>query len=187
MNIIKKIAHWVLREDWEIASARIKTLQKDLYEKNKRIDDLQSKLNDWVIKSHLNESSVLSQSAVKSIIDCLPNPNDAAAGSLRRGKSDVFFSYTAAGKVFKHLVKLERFYSIGNVIHAQVKIQDLNISITLPLRKEKIQYNMLGVNTDVETYYWDFNFSNIKIISDDVWNLISEFIIAQNKVLKELS
>ncbi len=63
---------------------------------------------------------------------------------------------------------------------------DLNINIILPLRKEKIVYNMLGVNTEVETYYWDFNFSNVKIISDDVFDMISEFIIAQRNVLTEL-
>lgn len=62
----------------------------------------------------------------------------------------------------------------------------MNINILLPLRKEKIVYNMLGVNTEVETYYWDFNFSNVKIISDDVFDLISEFIIAQRNVLTEL-
>lgn len=56
----------------------------------------------------------------------------------------------------------------------------------MTLRKEKIVYNMLGVNTEVETYYWDFNFSNVKIISDDVFDLISEFIIAQRNVLTEL-
>lgn len=45
---------------------------------------------------------------------------------------------------------------------------------------------MLGVNSEIETYYWDFNFSNIKIISDDVFDLISEFIVAQRNVLTEL-
>lgn len=43
-----------------------------------------------------------------------------------------------------------------------------------------------GVNSEIETYYWDFNFSNIKIISDDVFDMISEFIIAQRNVLTEL-
>lgn len=37
MNIIKRFARWVLREDWEIASARIRTLQND-FEKKKRKD-----------------------------------------------------------------------------------------------------------------------------------------------------
>ena len=45
---------------------------------------------------------------------------------------------------------------------------------------------MLGVNTEVETYYCDFNFSNVKIISDDVFDMISEFIVAQRNVLTEL-
>jgi hypothetical protein len=185
MNIIKRFAYWVLREDWEIASARIRTLQNNLRERNEKIDDLHHQLNDWTIKTHLNESSILPQSAVKSIIDCLPNPNDAAAGSYKRGKP-VYFSHYVGGKKMNHLVRLEKFCELNKVIHAQVKIYDLNINITLPLRKEKITYNMLGVNTEVETYYWDFNFSNVKIISDDVFDLISEFIIAQRNVLTEL-
>jgi len=85
-----------------------------------------------------------------------------------------------------HLVRIEAFYELNKVIHAKVKIYDLNINISLPLRKEKIVYNMLGVNTEVETYYWDFNFSNINIISDDVFDMISEFIVAQRNVLTEL-
>lgn len=80
MNIIKRFARWALREDWEIASARIRTLQNALREKNKELNDVQSKLNDWILRSTLNESSILPQSAVKSIIDCLPNPNDATKG-----------------------------------------------------------------------------------------------------------
>lgn len=36
MNIIKRFARWVLREDWEIASARIRTLQNDLRERNEK-------------------------------------------------------------------------------------------------------------------------------------------------------
>lgn len=35
MNIIKRFARWVLREDWAIASARIRTLQNDLREKKR--------------------------------------------------------------------------------------------------------------------------------------------------------
>lgn len=186
MNIIKRFARWVLREDWAIASARIRTLQNDLRERNKKIDDLQHQLNDWMIKTHLNESSILPQSAVKSVIDCLPNPNDAAIGKLSARKSDIYFCHVVRGRNVKHLVRLEKFYSINDVIHAQVKIHDLNISITLALKRHKLNYTMLGVNSEIETYYWDFNFSNIKIISDDVFDLISEFIVAQRNVLTEL-
>lgn len=35
MNIIKRFARWVLREYWEIASARIRILQNDLREKKR--------------------------------------------------------------------------------------------------------------------------------------------------------
>lgn len=187
MNIIKRFARWVLREDLLNLDISIRSAERSLKEKNKELNDVQSKLNDWILRSKLNESSILPQSAVKSIIDCLPNPNDAAAGSytLKKGKS-VYFSHYVRGQKMNHLVRIEAFYELNKVIHAKVKIYDLNINISLPLRKEKIVYNMLGVNTEVETYYWDFNFSNIKIISDDVFDMISEFIVAQRNVLTEL-
>lgn len=184
MNIIKRFARWVLREDLLNLDISIQSAERSLKEKNKELHDVQSKLNDWVLRSTLNESSILSQSAVKSIIDCLPNPNEAALGNYK-GKS-VYFSHYVRGQKMNHLVRIEAFCELNKVIHAKVKIYDLNINILLPLRKEKIVYNMLGVNTEVETYYWDFNFSNVKIISDDVFDMISEFIVAQRNVLTEL-
>ena len=187
MNIIKRFAYWVLREDLRMLDVRIQTLQSGLKDRDKKLEYTQSKLNEWIWKASVNHDSILPQSAVKSIIDCLPNPNDAAAGSytLKKGKS-VYFSHYVRGQKMNHLVRIEAFYELNKVIHAKVKIYDLNINISLPLRKEKIVYNMLGVNTEVETYYWDFNFSNIKIISDDVFDMISEFIVAQRNVLTEL-
>lgn len=185
MNIIKRFARWVLREDWEIASARIRTLQNDLRERNEKIDDLQSKLNEWIWKASVNNDSILPQSAVKSIIDCLPNPNEVATGSINKVKSSSF-SHFVRGNKMEHIVMLEKFCNVNGVIHAQVAIQDLNINITLPLRRHKMNYHIFGVVSEVETYYWDFNFSNIKIISDDVFDLISEFITAQKNVIKEL-
>lgn len=177
MSIIKRFARWVLRED-------LLNLDISLKEKSEELNDVQSKLNDWILRSKVNKSSILSQSAVKSIIDCLPNPNEAALGNYK-GKS-VHFSHYVGGQKMNHLVRIEAFCELNKVIHAKVKIYDLNINIILPLRKEKIVYNMLGVNTEVETYYWDFNFSNVKIISDDVFDMISEFIVAQRNVLTEL-
>lgn len=187
MNIIKRFACWVLREDLLNLDISIRSTERSLKEKQKEINDVQSKLNDWILRSKVNESSILPQSAIKSIIDCLPNPNDAAAGSytLKKVKS-VYFSHYVRGQKMNHLVRIEAFCELNKVIHAKVKIYDLNINILLPLRKEKIVYNMLGVNTEVETYYWDFNFSNVKIVSDDVFDLISEFIVAQRNVLTEL-
>ena len=89
MNIIKRFACWVLREDLLNLDISIRSTERSLKEKQKEINDVQSKLNDWILRSKVNESSILPQSAVKSIIDCLPNPNDAAAGSytLKKGKS----------------------------------------------------------------------------------------------------
>lgn len=62
-----------------------------------------------------------------------------------------------------------------------VRIQNLQYG----LKDRDKNYNTLGVFSEVETYYWDFNFSTIKIISEDAFDLISEFIIAQRNVLTD--
>lgn len=148
MNIIKRFARWVLREDLLNLDISIQSAERSLKERNKELHDVQSKLNDWILRSTINKNYILSQSAVKSIIDCLPNPNDAAIGKLSARKSDIYFSHVVRGRNVKHLVRLEKFYSINDVIHAQVKIHDLNISITLSLKRHKLNYTMLGVNGD---------------------------------------
>ena len=184
MNIIKRFAHWVLREDLRMLDVRIQILQSGLKDRDKKLEYTQSKLNEWIWKASVNHDSILPQSAVKAIIECLPNPNSFAAGSVKAKPSS--FSHFVRGSKMEHVVRLEKFCNVNDVVHAQVSIPDLNINITLPLRRHKMNYNMLGVDSEVETYYWDFNFSNIKIISDDVFDLISEFIIAQENVTKEL-
>lgn len=184
MNVIKRFAHWVLREDLRMLDVRIQTLQSGLKDRDKKLEYAQSKLNEWIWKASVNHDSILPQSAVKAIVECLPNPNSFAAGSVKAKSSS--FSHFVRGIKMEHVVRLEKFFSINDVVHAQVTIPDLNITITLPLRRHKINYNMLEVFSEVETYYWDFNFSNIKIISDDAFDLISEFIIAQRNVIKEL-
>lgn len=185
MNVIKRFAHWVLREDLRMLDVRIQTLQSGLKDRDKKLEYAQSKLNEWIWKASINPDSILPQSAVKAIIECLPNPNEVAVGRVVKGKPSSFSHFVRGSKI-EHIVKLEKFSRVNDVIHAHINIRDLNINIILPLRRHKMNYNMLGVDSEVETYYWDFNFSNIKIISDDAFDLISEFIIAQRNVIKEL-
>lgn len=184
MNVIKRFAHWVLREDLRMLDVRIQNLQNGLKDRDKKLEYAQSKLNEWIWKASVNHDSILSQSAVKAIIECLPNPNEVALGVVKPKSSS--FSHIVGGEKMEHIVKLEKFCKVNGVTHVMVEIPDLHINITLPFRRHKMNYNMLGVNSEVETYYWDFNFLNIKIISDDAFDFLSEFIIAQGNVTKEL-
>ena len=42
-----------------------------------------------------------------------------------------------------------------------------------------------GVNTEVESWVWDLYRAGIRVVGDTDFNMIMEFIIAQNNVLKE--
>lgn len=89
MNVIKRFAHWVLREDLRMLDVRIQTLQSGLKDRDRKLEYAQSKLNEWIWKASVNHDSILPQSAVKAIIECLPNPNEVAAGRVK-GKSSSF-------------------------------------------------------------------------------------------------
>lgn len=49
MNIIKRFARWVLREDLLNLDISIRSAERSLKEKNKELNDVQSKLNDWIL------------------------------------------------------------------------------------------------------------------------------------------
>lgn len=68
-----------------------------------------------------------------------------------------------------------------------IEIIDFRIKIFIPLRNVKMQTQVCGIATEVETYVWDLYRAGIRIVSDTEFNTVMEFVVAQNKVLKELN
>lgn len=64
-------------------------------------------------------------------------------------------------------------------------ITDYNMNIFIPLRKENVSYKVYGVQTAIETYFWDFYGAGLRMLSAEAWAMATEFIRAQNNVLKE--
>ena len=59
------------------------------------------------------------------------------------------------------------------------------MDIFIPLRKENVSYEIFGVQTAIETFFWDFYGAGIRMISNNAWAMSTEFIRAQNNVLSE--
>lgn len=64
-------------------------------------------------------------------------------------------------------------------------ITDYNLNIFIPLRKENISYEIFGVQTAIETFFWDFYGAGIRMISNEAWRMATAFIRAQNSVLSD--
>lgn len=185
MKIIRKFARWVLRRDFEIFDICIKNLRKEIEDKDERLNYLRKKIEHWEYNASINLDSILPVSAVQAILRCLPNPNDLSVKEVK-DKRTVFTSLLR-GQEIPHEVKLESFEERNGETLAKISIKDLNnTTIIFPLRKHSMYYSVMGTIGQVETYYWDFNFSNIKIISNDNFNFISEFLLAQRNVVQEL-
>lgn len=59
------------------------------------------------------------------------------------------------------------------------------MNILIPLRKENVSYEVYGVQTAIETYFWDFYGAGLRMLSAEAWAMATEFIRAQNNVLSE--
>ena len=61
-----------------------------------------------------------------------------------------------------------------------------DLVIFIPLRRENVSYEVYGVSSAIDTYFWDFYGAGIRMVSDEAWAMSIEFITAQNNVMKEL-
>lgn len=69
----------------------------------------------------------------------------------------------------------------GAIVH----ITDYNMNIFIPLKKENVSYKGYGVQTEIETYFWNFYGARLRMLSAEAWAMATEFIRAQNNVLSE--
>lgn len=183
MKIIRKFARWVLRRDFEIFDICIKNLRKEIEDKDGRIEMLRKRIEYWEYNSTINPVSILPVSAVKAILDCLPNPNYFSVQTIKNKHST--FSHNLRGKKIEHLVRLDMLDERKGEMVAGIRIDDLKTTIIFPLRKQSVNYSICGVGSQVETWYWDFNFSNIKVIPDEIFDMIAEFSFSQKNVIQE--
>lgn len=187
MKIIKKLARWILREELKSSEDRIKSLLQErrdlLIQRNELtllLHKAEDKLDCFYKRLKQNRKIILPQSIMEGVLKVLPNPNEVYSGKLVDCEIEKSVSFNGE----EIPVRLDRFFKNDfDDIVLTVKIKRLDIDVSFVLRKEKIRYNILGVDTEVETCYWDFNFSNIRLITDDIWKVITKFVEAQRNVL----
>lgn len=192
MNIVKKIASWILSEDLELLSQEH---ESEIYELDKRIRMLSEDNNQLRKKLFHNPKILLPQTMLMKIIELLPDPNRVGTGciSIEELKPKIIFTDNFNGGEYNHTIRInEVIPNKDNDDDAQkiegiiINVSEYNININIPLRREDIEYNILNCNTQINTFFWDFYKAGIRMIDDNAWLMSLQFYNAQNNVLKEL-
>lgn len=177
MNILRtqllKFARWVTREERLNHSITLRGLLKENRELRKLLIN--------------QEFHVLSPELVTCVVDCLPRPNEIVHG-VYSVEEITELKQTASGgiEVYCRQFITGKDNRLRPTIFAEVYITKFNKTVRIPLSKGKMTYNVFGVNTEIETWYWDLYQSGIRVISNSDFQLITEFYKAQKNVLKEI-
>lgn len=179
MKIVKKLARWILREE-------ISELIKH-HEESER--NLKYEISDLLIKLNGRQIIMLSQTMVKLIIDMLPDANQVGTANLTsqelisRSKT---LRDSLRGESYGHKITFVRILEEDKKIKGVVlHISDYKIDVVIPLERNKVKFKHLNVDTEIDTYYWDFYKAGIRMVSDTAWGMTMEFINAQRNVLSE--
>lgn len=182
MEIVKKIAKWILREELNELQ---KTLNKQAHEKvemNKKIASLKERLFG-------SRKVLLSQTMVECIVKMLPDPNKAGCGGLTSSDlkmRNLNFVDELGGRQYQHSVRFVQ--AIGDDERLQgltINISEYNINVFVPLRRENVSYEVFGVQIAIDTYFWDLYGAGIRMLSNEAFAMSSEFINTQHNVIKE--
>jgi hypothetical protein len=177
MKIVKKIANWILRE--ELFIERLKHERK--------VSELESEKEVLRRLSFGNRQILLSQTILKFIVETLPDSNRVGAGDMNTiWKLKNFFVDELRGQKYQHTVLFETIGKDKNIQGITVHISEYDIDVFIPLCRENIYYEVCGVSSTIDTYFWDFYRAGIRMVSDEAWAMSIEFITAQNNVMKEL-
>ena len=155
-----------------IVKRRKRKARKLLSDELKKLnDDLQYYKEKWLGRQDI----VLSETIVSMIFKFLPSPNECVNNLSIIEKNSKMNCGTFEFQIVS--------FFPGDSI--KIKIVPLNITISIVHRKDSIRSNMYGLNYDVTTYCWDFAASGIRVIGDEEFKIMVDFVVSGNKVAQE--
>lgn len=155
-----------------IVKRRKRKARKLLSDELKKLnDDLQYYKEKWLGRQDI----VLSETIVSMIFKFLPSPNECANNLSIIEKNSKMNCGTFEFQIVS--------FFPGDSI--RIKIVPLNITISIVHRKDSIRSNMYGLNYDITTYCWDFAASGIRVIGDEEFKIMVDFVVSGNKVAQE--
>ena len=155
-----------------IVKRRKRKARKLLSDELKKLnDDLQYYKEKWLGRQDI----VLSETIVSMIFKFLPSPNECVNNLSIIEKNSKMNCDTFE-------LQIVSFFPGDSI---KIKIVPLNITISIVHRKDSIRSNMYGLNYDITTYCWDFAASGIRVIGDEEFKIMVDFVVSGNKVAQE--
>ena len=185
MNWIKKFAQWLLSEELAEERKHYQKINDDLRADKEALEKSNEGLRRLAFgrRKHL-----VSQLMLECIVKCLPDPNAVGTGGITASDikmRNMGFVDELGGRKYDHKCFVKEITAHEGERGAIVHITDYNMNIFIPLRKENVSYEVYGVQTAIETYFWNFYGAELRMLSAEAWAMATEFIRAQNNVLKE--
>lgn len=177
MEIVKKIAKWVLKKELE-----------ELEGKNFKLMNDNSRLSKML---YGKRKVILSPLLLKTIIEMLPDPNRVGMGYLTSDDlklRTINVKESFDGQEYVHTLKFVKTIGAENESDIKglvVNISNYDMNVFIPLRRENVSYEVFGVQIKIDTYFWDFYMAGIRMLSKEAWELSASFIRAQTNVMKE--
>ena len=137
---------------------------------------------------------ILSRGIIKAIMELLPNPNEFANGGISTtqlvANREMKYSYTLRGQRRQASILIVRDdrdeKQKADEQGIMIAVPDFGIRVFIPLEKAKMNTNVMGVNTEVESFVWDIFRAGIRMVSDKDFIMILEFVVAEKNVLEEI-
>lgn len=185
MNWIKKFAQWVLSEELAEERKHYQKINDDLRADKEALE----KINEGLRKRLFGRRKVLvSQKLLECIVGCLPDPNAVGVGKITASDislRNMCLNEEIGGEKYTHKIFVKEITEQNEERGAIVHITNYNMNIFVPLRRENVSYEVYGVQTAIDTFFWDFYGAGIRMLSAEAWVMSTEFIRAQRNVLQE--
>lgn len=187
MNWIKKFAQRVLSEELAEERKRHQKINDDLRADKEALEKSNERLKRLAFgkRKHL-----VSQSMLECIVKCLPDPNAVGTGGITASeikKLNMRLSEDIGARTYEHDIFVKEITERNGERGAIVHITNYNMNIFISLRRENVGYEACGIQTTIDTYFWDFYESGLRMLNAEAWRWIRSFIEAQNNVLSEFN
>lgn len=188
MNWIKNFARWIIRKELRLQDVAFQTQAGLIHEYTLRHEEDEKTIRNLRNRLFGRRKHLVSQLMLECIAMCLPDPNAVGTGSIT--VSDIKlrnagFVDEIGGVKYDHKCFVKEITENEGERGAIVHITDYNMNIFVPLRRENVSYEVYGVKTAIETYFWDFYGAGLRMLSAEAWAMATEFVKAQNNVLSE--
>lgn len=124
-----------------------------------------------------------------ALIQNMPNPNDFAHGCIN--SHDLFDGEIQTLKWQSRYDKFPREarcrFSKVHKERLEVEFVDIDLKVFIPCKKKQLNYNFIGILTEIDTYVWDFNSIGLAMISAGTFDRIVSIFRGQRSAIEQFN